>query len=83
MLILVGIDSDDQLNTTTTFKTDDSCHFYPLGGLRAGQVSGQDRDGAWDQAPIRSLLALPRALLAPPRIESTDQAEGMMPVSEV
>ena len=45
-------------------------------------MSGQDCDGAWGQAPIRSLLALPRALLAPPRIESTDQAEGMMPVSE-
>ena len=45
-------------------------------------MSGQDCDGAWSQAPIRSLLALPRALLAPPRIESTDQAEGMMPVSE-
>ena len=28
MLILVGVDSDDQLNTTTTFMTDDSCHFY-------------------------------------------------------
>ena len=45
-------------------------------------MSGQDCDGAWGQAPIRSLLALPRALMAPPRIESTDQAEGMMPVSE-
>ena len=45
-------------------------------------MSGQDCDGAWGQAPIRSLLALPRALLAPPRIESTDQTEGMMPVSE-
>ena len=28
MLILVGVDSYDQLNTTTTFMTDDSCHFY-------------------------------------------------------
>ena len=27
-VILVGVDSDDQLNTTTTFMTDDSCHFY-------------------------------------------------------
>ena len=82
MLILVGVDSDDQLNTTTTFMTDDSCHFYLPEDCAPGQVSGQDCDGAWGQAPIRSLLALPRALLAPPRIESTDQAEGMMPVSE-
>ena len=34
------------------------------------------------RAPIKSLLALPKALRAPPRLESTDQAEGMMPVSE-
>ena len=32
--------------------------------------------------PIRSLLALPKAPRVPPRVESTDQAEGMMPVSE-
>ena len=45
-------------------------------------MSGQDCDGAWGQAPIRSLLALPKALRVPPRLESTDQAEGMLPVSE-
>ena len=32
MLILVGVDSDDHLNTTTAFKTDDSCHFHLLEG---------------------------------------------------
>ena len=30
MLILVGVNSDDHLNTTTAFTTDDSCHFYLL-----------------------------------------------------
>ena len=34
------------------------------------------------EVPLRSLLALPKALWAPPRIESTDQAAGMMPVSK-
>ena len=47
-----------------------------------GWVSGQDCDGAQSQAPMRSLLALPKALRVPPRIGSTDQAEGMMPVSK-
>ena len=28
MFALVCVDPDDQLNTTTTFMTDDSCHFY-------------------------------------------------------
>ena len=34
------------------------------------------------EVPLRSLLALPKALWAPPRIESADQAAGMMPVSK-
>ena len=42
----------------------------------------EPEDSQYGKSRIRSLLALPRALLAPPRIESTDQAEGMMPVSE-
>ena len=45
-------------------------------------MSGQDCDGARCQAPIRSLLVLPKAFKMPPRLESIDQAEGMMPVSE-
>ena len=32
MLILVGVDSGDHLNTTTAFKTDNSCHFHLLEG---------------------------------------------------
>ena len=42
MFILVGVDSDDQINTTTTFMTDDSCHFHLLEGLarRPGERTG-------------------------------------------
>ena len=28
MVVLVGVDSDDNLNSTTTFTTQNSCHSY-------------------------------------------------------
>ena len=49
--------------------------FY-LPEVRAGQVSGQDCDGAWGQAPIKSLLVLAKGTSGPPRLESTDQGKA-------
>ena len=46
MVVLVSVDSDDNLDSTTTFTTHNSYHFHLLEGWRAGQVSGQDCDGA-------------------------------------
>ena len=47
-----------------------------------GQESGQDCDGAYGQAPMRSLLTWSAGGLGRLENESTNQAEGMMPVSK-
>ena len=54
-------------------------HYY---SALYSQVSGQDCDGAWGQAPIKSLLTLPKALRGATSTRKIRRAR-MLPVSQV